>query len=137
MYLSSILAIDRALPCATTPGQSGPGSDGNKGVLRIPQSSNITGASPSDYLVSYPGHSLGRGVLPFTEMQLICSIAPVNWARDGFMLFPRALVQSECKQTHPGFELGSMISFPMIITIMLRIKRECKTNQALFQIHKD
>ena len=42
---------------------SGPGSDGNEGVLRIPQCSSITGASPSDCLVSYPGHSLGR-VLP-------------------------------------------------------------------------
>ena len=30
-----------------------PGSDGNKGVLRITQSSSITGASPSDCLVSY------------------------------------------------------------------------------------
>ena len=28
---------------ATTPGQSGPGSDGNKEVLHIPQSSSITG----------------------------------------------------------------------------------------------
>ena len=34
------------------------GSNGNKGVLRIPQSSSITGGSPSDCLVSYPGHSL-------------------------------------------------------------------------------
>ena len=33
--------------------QSGPGSDGNEGVLRIPQTSSITGASLSDYLVSY------------------------------------------------------------------------------------
>ena len=31
------------LSSATTPGQSGPGSDGNEGVLRI------TGASPSDF----------------------------------------------------------------------------------------
>ena len=45
---------------ATTPGQSGPGSNGNEGVLRIPQSHSITGTSPSDCLVSYPGHSLGR-----------------------------------------------------------------------------
>ena len=45
---------------ATTPGQSGPGTDGNKGVLHIPQSSSITGTSPSDGLVSYPGHSLGE-----------------------------------------------------------------------------
>ena len=39
--------------------QSGPGSDGNERVLCIPQSSRITGTSPSDCLVSYPGHSLG------------------------------------------------------------------------------
>ena len=36
---------------AATPDQSGPGSDGNKGVLRIPQSSSITGTSPSNSLV--------------------------------------------------------------------------------------
>ena len=42
-------------------GQSGPGSNGNEGVLRIPQSPSITGTSLSDYLVSYPGHSLGGG----------------------------------------------------------------------------
>ena len=45
---------------ATTPSQSEPGSDGNKGVLRIPQSSSIIGTSPSDCMVSYP---MG-GVLP-------------------------------------------------------------------------
>ena len=49
---------------ATTPGQSGPGSNGNEGVLRIPQSSSIAGTSPSDCLVSYPGHSLGGGLTP-------------------------------------------------------------------------
>ena len=54
----SIWQLDRALSDAITPGQSGPGSDGNKEVLRIPQSSSITGALPSDYLVSYAGHSL-------------------------------------------------------------------------------
>ena len=41
---------------ATTPGQSGPGSNGYEGVLRIPQSSSIAGTSPSDCSVSYPGH---------------------------------------------------------------------------------
>ena len=35
---------------ATTPSQSGPGSDGNEGVLRIPQSFSITGTLPSDCL---------------------------------------------------------------------------------------
>ena len=45
--------FDRALPGATTPSQSGPGSNGNEGVLRIPQSPSITGTSPSDCLVSF------------------------------------------------------------------------------------
>ena len=45
-------------PGATTSGQSGPGSNGNKGVPRIPQSSSNTGTLPSDCLVSYPGHLL-------------------------------------------------------------------------------
>ena len=51
--------IDSSLSGATTPRQSGPGSDGNEGILRIPQSSSITGVSPSDCLVPYPRHSLG------------------------------------------------------------------------------
>ena len=44
--------------------QSGPGSNGNKDVLYIPQSSSITGTSPSDCLVSYPEHLLQGGILP-------------------------------------------------------------------------
>ena len=44
---------------AATVGQSGPGSDGSEGVLRIPQSSSTAGTSPSDCLVLYPGHLLG------------------------------------------------------------------------------
>ena len=36
---SSIRPINKILSGATTLGQSGPGSDGNEGVLRIPQSS--------------------------------------------------------------------------------------------------
>ena len=34
---------------ATTPSQSEPGSDGNEGVLRIPQNLSITGTSPSEF----------------------------------------------------------------------------------------
>ena len=52
---------------ATIPGQSGLGSDGNEGVLCILQSSYITGTSPSDCLVSYPGHSLGGGHTPLQK----------------------------------------------------------------------
>ena len=62
MLFSSIWPIDKTLSDVTTQGQSGCGSDGNEGVPRIPQSSSITGTSPSDFLVSYLGHSL-RGVL--------------------------------------------------------------------------
>ena len=60
---SSIWPIDRTLSGATTPGQSGPGSDGIEGVLYILQSSSITEISPSDCLVLYPEHLLGV-VLP-------------------------------------------------------------------------
>ena len=60
---SSIRPIDWTVSGATTPGQSGPGSDGNEGVLHIPHSSSITGTLPSDY----PGHSGGGGVLPLCK----------------------------------------------------------------------
>ena len=65
---------------ATTLGQSGPGSNGNEGVLRFPQSSSIAGTSPSDCLVSYPGHSLGS--YPSAEVQSVYSTAPADWARE-------------------------------------------------------
>ena len=55
----SIWPIEKTLSSATTPDQSGPWSNGNKGVLRIPQASNITGTLPLDCLVSYPWNSLG------------------------------------------------------------------------------
>ena len=42
MSNSSILPIDRTLSGAITPGQSGPGSNGNEGVLYISKSSSIT-----------------------------------------------------------------------------------------------
>ena len=45
--INSIWPIDKAISDATTPGQSGPGSDGNQGVLRIPQSSSIAGNTTS------------------------------------------------------------------------------------------
>ena len=67
MSNSSIWTIDRTLSGATTPSQSGPGSDGNEGLFHIPQTSGITGASLADCLVSYSGYSgeLGGGALAF------------------------------------------------------------------------
>ena len=76
MSNSSIWPIDMILLDATTPGQSGPESDGNEEVLHIPQSSSFTGASSSD-LVSYPGQLL-RESYSFVEMQLVYSTAPVT-----------------------------------------------------------
>ena len=95
---SSILPIDRTLSGSTIPSQSGFGSDGNEGVLCIPQSSDITGTSPSDCLVSYPGHLLG-GSYPSEKVQTVYSFLICfrfsHWpflsfftlAFDGFLLF--------------------------------------------------
>ena len=72
---------DRTVSGATTPNQSGPGSDGNEGVLCIPES--ITGTSALDCLVTYPEHSLVEGSYPSAEVQLMYSIATnqVDWDR--------------------------------------------------------
>ena len=67
---SSIWPIDRTLSRATTLALNGPRSNGNKGVLCITQSSSITGASPSDCLVSYPEHLLGKSYRS-AEMQSV------------------------------------------------------------------
>ena len=63
----SLWPIDRTLSSATTSGQSGPGNNGNEGVLYIPQISK-SGALPSDGFISYPGHSLGGGSHPSAKM---------------------------------------------------------------------
>ena len=65
MSNNSVWPIDRILSGATTLGQSGPGSNGNKRVLHVLQSSSITRASPSDCLVSSPGYSLAGKFLCF------------------------------------------------------------------------
>ena len=67
MSNNSIWPIDTILSGATTPSQSGPGSNGNEGVVHIPQSSSIPGASSSDCLMSYPGHLVEGG--GFTPLQ--------------------------------------------------------------------
>ena len=61
--VSSIWLIDRILSGDPVPGQNGPGSNSHEEVLHISHSSSITGTSPSDCLLSYPGYSFGR-VLP-------------------------------------------------------------------------
>ena len=48
---SSIWPIDGNFSEASTPGHSGPESDGSEGVLRIRQSSSITGTSPLECVI--------------------------------------------------------------------------------------
>ena len=82
MSNSSIWPIERTFSDATISGQSGPGSNGNKGVHHILQSSSITGVSWSD-LVSYPRHLFGGGggeSYPSVEMQSVYSTALADWA---------------------------------------------------------
>ena len=51
-YLFKIgFGFDRAQSGASIPGQSGPGSNGNEGVLHIPQSSSITGTYEGWYAI--------------------------------------------------------------------------------------
>ena len=77
MLNSSIWPIRHTLSVAATPGYGVPGSDGNKEVLRIPQSSGIIGASPSDCFMPYPGHSLmGGGSYLSAEKQSVYSSSP-------------------------------------------------------------
>ena len=79
-FVCSIWPIDRTLSGATDLRQKGPGSDGNKGVPHIPQSSSITGASSSNSLLSYPGHTLGESYST-AERQSVYSTAPSVWAK--------------------------------------------------------
>ena len=84
-HFSSILIIDRVLSGATTSVKNGPGRDGNEVVLRIPQSSSITGTSPSDCLVSYLEHSLWR-YYSSAQVNLVYSTAPADWAKEVVLL---------------------------------------------------
>ena len=63
---------------ATTAGQSVPGSNGNEGLLCIPQTYSITGASLSDYLVSYQDTRWGWPY-PSSENQSVYSTASTDW----------------------------------------------------------
>ena len=107
----SIWAIDRTLSGATTLGQSEPGSDGNQGVLRLPQSSSITGSSPSDCLVSYLGHSLG-GPYPSAEVQLLYSTDPSDWAvtYEGWYAITGTATVGQCKAGSNSNEGGTSYS---------------------------
>ena len=75
MQFSSIWTKDRTLSGATTLGQCEPGSDGNEGLLHIPQDSSSTGTSPSDCLESYLWPLVG-GSLTLLQRCSQCILQP-------------------------------------------------------------
>ena len=87
---------------ATTPIQSGPGSDGNKGVLCIPQSSSITEASSSVCLVSYLGHLLGKSY-PSAEMQSVYSAALTDLVSNNIDTHIRTLIDMHPQSHKPTY----------------------------------
>ena len=80
MSNSFIWPIDRTLSGATTPGQSGPGSDWIEGELSIRLSSGITEVSASDCLMSY-SRLIGGVSYPYSEIQSVYSAIPVDWGK--------------------------------------------------------
>ena len=64
-------------------------SDGNEGVLCIPQSSSITGTSQSDCWVSYSGHSL-EGLAPLQRCsQCILQPQPTVQGNERVLIFAK------------------------------------------------
>ena len=108
----SIWPIDRTLSGATTPGQSGPGSDDNEGVLYISQISEA-GVFPSDSLMSHPGHSLRWGGLTPLQRCSWCILQPspkptglysllevYNFVLIFFHFFTNITPQEVCRMNH-------------------------------------
>ena len=96
MSNSSIWSIDRALSGATIPAQSGPRSNVSEGVLHIPQSSSITGATPSDCLVLYPGHSFMESYTPTVYLRIQSYIPTVYVEHTDCIPAEDAGIQSVC-----------------------------------------
>ena len=93
-------------------GQSRPGSNGIEGVHHIPQSSSITGTSPSDCLASYLGHSLEGESYFFADMQLLYCTASADWAK-GLALgesYPSVEMKSVCS-TDPANRASNLFCF--------------------------
>ena len=101
MQLVLFNLIDRVSSGATISGQSEPGSNGNEGVLHIPQSSSITGTSPSDCLVSYPEYSLGGGSLTPLQRFNRCNLqsGPGSDGNEGVLRIP---LSSSITETAPS-----------------------------------
>ena len=131
ILFSSIWPIDRTLSGATTLSQSGPGSDSNKGVLCIPQSSTITRTSQSDCLVSYPEHLLERGVLPLCRETVGVFYNP-SWLRNLLLVLKCFNEYTKRNLDNLNFSLGPR-SFCCIILVHFSFAR---TFVSLYSIHQ-
>ena len=96
------------------PGQSGPGSNGNEGVLCIPQIPSITGTPPSDCLMLYLGHSLGGGVLPLCRDAVSVFYSP---SRPGNQWPGRIWVQSQV-ESYQRFKKWYLMPPCLILSII-------------------
>ena len=106
---------------ATTPGQSGPGINGNEGVFRIPQISSIAGTSPSDCLVSLSGYLL-EGSYPSAEKQSVYSTVPADWAiRNIKLRFPSMGYSSLTLQLQGDLCVSLSLRFYLSINFLLRL----------------
>ena len=80
------------------------------------QSSDISGTSPSDCLVSYPGESLVGGSYRFAEKQSMYFTAPVDWVIAGCRLLVQFMVRLRYNDI-----IGSIISLKKL---MLRLRNQ-------------
>ena len=72
---NSIGPIEKTLASATTLGQSGVGSEGNKVVLCVPKSSNLFWGLTIRLFMSYPGYLSGVEYNPSAEVKSVYSTA--------------------------------------------------------------
>ena len=74
LQFSSITAIDKSLSGATTPGQSWPGSDGNKWVPKAPTLLELHHKIARCHI-----QNTHEGSYPFAEMQSLFSATPAEF----------------------------------------------------------
>ena len=101
---SSIWPIDVTRTHTTILGQSGQECNSKEEVLHLPESSR-TGASPSDGLLSYQDHSLGR-VLPLSRNAVGVFYSPQ----------PTGLTRNKNKNTCKNITCPIFVSFKNVST---------------------
>ena len=102
-----------------------------EGVLRIPQSSSITGTSPSDCLVSYPGHSSrGEGFLPLWREALSVFYSPSwqgNLAVEINSLICSIFILGNCYRNPFWEAINKCQLYNLILSTSLKFCQFCKS----------